>query len=59
MRGMKMQMTPKRKVMMEHDSKKPVMLTKHEMLIRREPNHNVHVITHHGKIQTGRKGRTS
>lgn len=58
MRGMKIQMTPKRKVMMVRDSKKPVMPAKHELLMRREPNHNVHVITHHGKIQAGRKGRT-
>jgi len=26
--------------------------------IRRTPNHNVHVITHHGKLMCGRKGRT-
>ena len=25
---------------------------------RRTPNHNVHVITHHGKLMAGRKGRT-
>jgi len=35
------------------------MPTQHELLMRREPNHNVHVITHHGKIQVGRKGRTT
>lgn len=58
MRGMKMPMAPKPKAMMGRDNKKPVMVTKHELLMRREPNHNVHVITHHGKVQTGRKGRT-
>ena len=58
MKGTKMQPTPKHNTMMERDSKTPVALTKHEMLTRREPNHNVHVITHHGKIQSGRKGRT-
>jgi len=30
---------------------------KHELMIRRAGNHNLHVITPHGKIQTGRKGR--
>lgn len=34
------------------------MLTKHEHMIRRATNHNLHVITHHGKMQIGRKGRT-
>lgn len=34
------------------------MLTKHEQMIRRATNHNLHVITHHGKVQIGRKGRT-
>jgi len=58
MREMKMPMTPKQKIMSERGSKKPVVPTKHELMMRREPNHNVHVITHHGKIQSGRKGRT-
>ena len=30
---------------------------KHELMIRRAANHNVHIITPHGKIQAGRKGR--
>lgn len=34
------------------------MLNKHELVIRRAPNHNVHVMTHHGKVVIGRKGRT-
>jgi hypothetical protein len=25
--------------------------------LRLTPNHNVHVITHHGKLMVGRKGR--
>lgn len=25
--------------------------------LRMTPNHNVHVITHHGKVMLGRKGR--
>lgn len=36
---------------------KTAMPGRHEMLIRRAGNHNVHVITPHGKIQAGRKGR--
>lgn len=35
------------------------MLHKHETMLRRATNHNVHVITHHGKVQIGRKGRTT
>lgn len=35
------------------------MLAKHEQMIRRAANHNVHIITHHGKIMVGRKGRTT
>ncbi|WP_305732723.1 hypothetical protein [Trichlorobacter ammonificans] len=34
------------------------MIARHEAMIRRMPNHNVHVITHHGKMMLGRKGRT-
>ncbi len=30
---------------------------KHELMLRRAANHNVHVITPHGKIVAGRKGR--
>ena len=25
--------------------------------LRMTPNHNVHIITHHGKLMVGRKGR--
>lgn len=35
------------------------MLNRHEQMIRRATNHNLHVITHHGKVQIGRKGRTT
>ena len=34
------------------------MIAKHELMIRRATNHNLHVITHHGKIMVGRKGRS-
>lgn len=30
---------------------------KHEQIIRRTANKNAHVITPHGKVQAGRKGR--
>jgi hypothetical protein len=52
-----MKLMPDRKMMMKRGNKLPVMQTKHELMMRREPNHNVHVITHHGKVQVGRKGR--
>ena len=32
-------------------------LAKHELMIRRDGKHNTHVITHHGKVFFGRKGR--
>lgn len=34
-----------------------VATEKHEKLIRRAINHNVHVITAHGTLHIGRKGR--
>lgn len=34
------------------------MIVRHETMIRRMPNHNVHVITHHGTVMLGRRGRT-
>lgn len=34
------------------------MKSKAGVTMRRTPNHNVHVITHHGKVMAGRKGRT-
>lgn len=30
---------------------------KHGMMLRRTANRNAHIITHHGKIRVGRKGR--
>jgi hypothetical protein len=30
---------------------------RHEMMLRRAANHNVHVMTAHGRIFAGRKGR--
>lgn len=44
--------------MMPRPKNMTTMPAKHEHLIRRTPNRNLHVITHHGKIQVGRKGRT-
>lgn len=50
MRGMKRTMMTKRMAMM-------VMNSKHKLIVRRATNHNAHVITPHGKILAGRKGR--
>jgi hypothetical protein len=45
------------KGMMRMSPRVMVRLEKHELMIRRATNHNAHVITPHGKIQGGRKGR--
>ncbi|WP_460595251.1 hypothetical protein [Geomonas sp. Red276] len=58
MKGMKKPTEPKKKLTTEHATFTPIVPKKHEMMMRREPNHNVHVITAHGKIQAGRKGRS-
>jgi len=50
MRGMKRPMLMK-------SMKRMTMHGKHELTIRRAANHNVHVITRHGNVQAGRKGR--
>ena len=58
MKEMNMTM-PERKMLMQRDvAMKSVLLGKHKLMTRREPNHNVHVITPHGKVYAGRKGRT-
>ena len=41
----------------ERQTKRMAMLGRHELMIRRSANKNVHVITPHGRIQAGRKGR--
>lgn len=51
MKDMKGMLAKPRKTM------KTAMPGKHELMIRRAGNHNLHVITPHGKIQVGRKGR--
>lgn len=43
--------------MLKKDMKRMTMVGKHELTIRRAANHNLHVITPHGKVQAGRKGR--
>lgn len=47
-----------RKTMMKARPVITAMPGKHELMIRRATNHNVHIITHHGKVMVGRKGRT-
>lgn len=51
MRGMKEPVMKQRRMM------RMTMLGKHGLMIRRAANQNVHVITPHGKVQAGRKGR--
>lgn len=51
MKGMKIPKMPRRKMM----AKLP---GRHGVMIRRAANHNAHIITHHGKMRVGRKGRT-
>lgn len=36
---------------------KAAMKVTHTRMLGKAPNHNVHVITHHGKLMLGRKGR--
>jgi len=58
MRGMKMtQMTPTRPHVRGMKNT-PLDRVPRERLIRRSANHNVHVITPHGKVYLGRKGRS-
>jgi len=51
MRGMKRPMSKPRRMM------QMAMPGKHELMIRRAANHNAHIITPHGKVVAGRKGR--
>ena len=48
---------PKSTTTMTRRMARMAMPGKHELMIRRAANHNVHVITPHGKVQAGRKGR--
>jgi hypothetical protein len=54
MKGMttRTMMPPRRRVT-------PIMIARHELMTRHTPNHNVHMITPHGKVMSGRKGRTT
>jgi hypothetical protein len=33
------------------------LIDRHKMMLRRSTNHNAHIITPHGKVLAGRKGR--
>jgi hypothetical protein len=35
------------------------MLDRQKMMLRRSANHNAHIITPHGKVVAGRKGRNA
>lgn len=47
----------KRPMMKPRSGGKMAMTGKSGMMFRRAGNHNAHIITPHGKIQSGRKGR--
>lgn len=47
----------KRLVMKPRPTMKMSEAGKHELLLRRAGNHNAHIITPHGKVLAGRKGR--
>lgn len=47
----------KRPVVKSRRTMKLAETGKHELMIRRAGNHNAHIITPHGKVQAGRKGR--
>ncbi|NVN92384.1 MAG: hypothetical protein HXX11_17540 [Desulfuromonadales bacterium] len=47
----------KRPTMKPRSMMKMSLSGKHGMMFRRAGNHNAHIITPHGKIQSGRKGR--
>ena len=51
MRGMKRTMMMRRGMMVM------TMLDRHKMMMRRSTNRNAHIITPHGKVMAGRKGR--
>lgn len=51
MRGLNRKMTTTRGM------KLMVMLDRHKMMLRRSVNQNAHIITPHGKVIAGRKGR--
>jgi hypothetical protein len=48
---MKPTMTTPRKMMLLS------MIDRHKIMLRRSANRNAHIITPHGKVMTGRKGR--
>jgi hypothetical protein len=51
MRAMKRTMTIPRVMMLM------AMLDRHKMMMRRSTNRNAHIITAHGRVTAGRKGR--
>jgi len=51
MRGMKRTLMRPRGMMLM------AMLDRHKMIMRRSTNRNAHIITPHGKVMAGRKGR--
>ena len=56
MKGMNPPMMMPRRMMKTTRMMMP-MMHRHELMMRRTPNRNLHVMTHHGKMMVGRKGR--
>lgn len=46
-------------MMMQRQRLTMAMLERHELMMRRTVNRNAHVITPHGNVMAGRKGRTA
>jgi len=46
-----------RKMTTRRGMKSMAMLDRHKMILRRSTNRNAHIITPHGKVMAGRKGR--
>lgn len=49
--------TKKEATAMQRTLRRMTAQGKHEIMLRRATNHNVHMLTPHGRIMAGRKGR--
>jgi hypothetical protein len=47
----------KRKVTTQRGVMLPARIDRHKTMMRRSANRNAHIITPHGKVMAGRKGR--
>jgi len=58
MKGTKMMQARRQRPQTRTTKNPPTDRVLHDQKIRRSTNHNVHVITPHGKLHLGRKGRS-